>query len=252
MQQSHEEIKKDLIKHPFRNIEIIYEAGKTTLTAQDEELLAAYISLHDFELEMKNTANALLRESAPINKTIEELHEELKKVRATFDTCSALADKLSDDTYIFEETSLEKLAEARAQTENELKEYNEKILEIYEKAKALQEKITEYHKADEDSTETLYDKCNTVAMAHLKNWENNAINAAEFDDQYNKFREYRGIAESQRESLINICTEATTNYTNLNQQTSVLYNVWNEFIKRFNLLAAVSDLHNKATGFTAN
>jgi hypothetical protein len=89
-------------------------------------------------------------------------------------------------------------------------------------------------------------------MAHLKNWENNAINAVEFDDQYDQFRDYRGIVESHRESLMNICTGAITNYTNLNQQTSILYNVWNEFIKRCNLLTAVSDLHNKATGFAAN
>lgn len=99
MQQLEEGIKKDLIKHPFRNIEIIYEAGKTTLTAQDEELLAAYISLHDFELEMKNTASALFQEAPPINRAVEALHEELKGVKATFDTCGALADKLSDDSY---------------------------------------------------------------------------------------------------------------------------------------------------------
>ena len=252
MQQLQEGIKKEIIKHPFRNIEIIYEAGKTNLTAQDEELLAAYINLHDFEQEMKDTVNALVKEATPINKAIEALHEELKKVQATFDTCRELADKLSDDTYILEETSLEKLAEARQQTENELKEYNKKILEIYEKANALQEKITEYHKNSEERSAVLYDKCNTVALTQLKNWENNTINGAEFDEQYNKFREYRALAENQRESLISICTDATTNYTNLNQRTSVLYNVWNEFIKRCNLLTTVSDLHNKATGFAAN
>lgn len=252
MQQLQQAIKKDLIKHSFRNIEVIYEAGKTTLTAQDEELLASYISLHDFELEMKNTAIALLQEAKPLNKAIEALGEEIKKVQSTFDSCNALADKLSAETYVAEEASLKKLAEASEETEKELREYNEKIIEIYEKVQALQDKIAEYYKAGEERSNDLYTECSNLAMAHLKNWEENSINAVEFDDQYDKFREYREVAESHRDSLIDACTATITNYTNLNQETFILYNVWNEFIKRCNLLIVVSDLHNNATGFTAN
>jgi prefoldin subunit 5 len=252
MQPLQEGVKKDFIKHSFRNIEIVYEAGKTTLTKQDEELLAAYINLHDFELGMKNTASALLQEAKPINEAIEALHADLKKVQAAFDTCNTLADKLSADTYISEETSLKKLGDASEQTGNELKEYNKKILKIYEKVKVLQEKITEYHKDSEERSEALYDKCSALAMAHLKNWEKNSINAAEFDDQYDKFIDYRGLTESHRESLIDACTGTITNNANLNEQTSILYNVWKEFTKRCNLLIIVSELHNNAIGFTAN
>lgn len=251
MQQSQEGIKKDLIKHPFRNIEIVYEEGKTTLTMQDEALLDAYINLHDFELEMKNTVNALVKEAIPIKKAIEALDEEIKKVQASFDICNSLADKLSGDAYMSEETSLQKLAATREQTENEIMEYQKKITEVYETVKALQEKIGQYYEEDEDGND-LYDTCSDLNMAHSKNWEKNAINVVEFDDQYNKFLDYRGIAERHRESLMNICTETITNYNNLNHQTSTLFNVWNEFIKRCNLLTIVSDLHNQAIGFTAN
>jgi hypothetical protein len=61
MQSLQQEIKKDIISHPFRNIEIIYEVNKTTLTPQDEELLFRYIGLHDLELRMQNTADNLCR-----------------------------------------------------------------------------------------------------------------------------------------------------------------------------------------------
>jgi DNA repair exonuclease SbcCD ATPase subunit len=252
MQQLQENIKKDLIKHPFGNIEIIYEAGKSTMTAQDEELLAAYIRLHDFELEMKNTAGKLYRESIPINETIDNLHDELKKVQATFDVCCALADKLSEANYVLEETSLEKLAQSRKQTEKELKAYNEKILEIYETAKALQKKVNKYNKADEKKVEALYSEFATLSMDHISNWENNAINCVAFDDQFDKFREYRAAVETQRESLLSACTKAMNNYIDLNHQTTALFKVWNEFIKRCELLTKVSDLHTKATGFTEN
>ena len=252
MQQIQENIKKDLIRHPFGNIEIIYEAGKTTLTAQDQELLEGYIRLHDFELELKNTANKLHQESILMNEAIKNLHEELKKVQATFDTCCALADKLSEASYVLEETSLEKLAECRKQTEKELKNYDEKILEIYETAKALQEKVIKYNDADENTVEALYSEFTTLSMNHISNWEKNAINSVAFDEQFDKFREYRTGMENHRESLMSRCTAAMDNYTNLNLKTTALYNVWNEFIKRCTLLTKVSDLHTKATGFTEN
>ena len=149
MQPLQEGIKKEIIKHPFINIEIIYEEGKTTMTAQDEELLASFIRLHDFELEMKNTVEEMFQEAIALNKTIEVLSEELKKVQATFDICVGLADKLSDTSYIFEETSLDKLTQARGQTEKELLEYHKKIVEVYETSKVLHEKVVQYREGNE-------------------------------------------------------------------------------------------------------
>ncbi len=87
MQNLQETIKKDVIKHPIRNIEITYEPGKTAMTEQDEQLLAAYIKLHDFELKMQKTADKLFQESIPLSKTIETLREELMHVQSVFDTC---------------------------------------------------------------------------------------------------------------------------------------------------------------------
>jgi hypothetical protein len=252
MEQLQEGIKKDIIKHPFRNIEIIYEPGKTTLTPQDEELLTAYTRLHDMELQRKNFADNIFRESATLNERIETMHEELKKVQATFDACCTLADKLSAANYLPEETSLEKLDVARAQTEEELRDYNEKILAIYQAAKVLQEKIEQNNENDENIVEVLYDEVTNLAMDHVVNWESNSINSVVFDRQFNNFKEYRSEMESHREVLISSCEEVMTNYTNLNLQTTTLYNVWNEFIKRCDLLATMSDIHNKATGFTAN
>ena len=252
MQQSQEGIKKDIIKHPFRNIEVVYEANKTTLSPQDEELLASYIRLHDVELQMKNTANELYRESIPVEESIESLHKDLKKVQETFDACLALADKLSDTTYATEETSLEKLAQARDQTEELLRDYNDKILAVYAAAKVIQDKLNENNKNDEEAIDALYGEVSSLAMDHLANWENNAIDGVDFDQQFDKFREYRAAIEDQRETLISSCQEVMTKYTNLNLQTSTLYNVWNEFVKRFDLLTSMSDLRNKATGFTEN
>ena len=252
MQQLQEEIKKDIIKHPARNIEIIYEAGKTTMTAQDEELLAAYIRLHDFEFEMKQTADSLYLESVTANKRIDALREELMLVQSTFDKCCLLADKLGDDTYISDETNFEKLAEAREQTEIEIKDYSEKILEVYEMLKDFHEKLNKYNEANEEESDVVYTAYSEINAAHSVNWEINSINILTFEDEYARFDSYRTVSGDRRETLMRFCDTALNNYSNLNLQTTTLYNVWNEFIKRCKLLKALSDLHTKATGFTNN
>lgn len=252
MQPLQESIKKEVIKHPLRNIEIVYEADKTTLTAQDEALIAGYVRLHDFELEMKNSAEKLHRQSVSICETLQALSEELIKVRGTFDRCRTFADKLSEPTYLFEETSLEKLEKAQRQTESELKAYHEKLLNMYETMKVMQEKINQYNETTENEVEPLYDEFSTLVTDHSANWENNSIDIAAFDRQFDQFRAYRTAVESQRENLMSECDSAMDNYTNLNNETTALYNVWHEFIKRSDLLARMSDLHTKATGFTEN
>ncbi len=252
MQQLQEDIKKDIIRHAGRNITIIYEPGKTTMTEQDEQLLAAFIKLHDFELRMKETADKLFHEFIPVNKEIDALREELAKVQATFDNCCSLADKLSGATYVFEETSLDKLTESQMQTQEELVAYSDRIMKAYETVDKLSKEVDKYNVADEDECNALYDEYSEINLAHSQNWENNSINIVDFDNEYDTFLSYRSVQEDRRKSLMSFCDNAMNNYTNLNLETTTLYNVWKEFIKRSNLLRSVAELHTNATRFTNN
>lgn len=252
MQQSQDGVKKDIIKHPLRDIEVTYEAGKTTLTPQDEELLSAYISLHDMQWHRKSIAHELYHESVKVNKDLKSLDPELKKAKASYDTSCALADKLSAPNYELKETSLQKLAQARWETEELIRDYNKKLLAVYEYARVMQEKLNEAIENDEEKVNAMFDKVAKLAMVHITNWENNSINAVAFDKQFNDFREFSGLLESHRETLLDECDEAMTNYTNLNLESTNLFNVWKEFIKRCGLLTAMYNVHNDAVGFTNN
>ena len=252
MQQLQEEIKQDIIKHAARNIEIIYEPGKTAMTKQDEQLLAAYIQLHDFELKMQKTVDKLYHDFIPVNKIIDTLREELMKVQATFNDCCSLADKLSDTSYIFGETSLEKLTESQVLTGKEILNYNDKIIKAYETIEGLSKEVNKYNEANEDEANALYDEYSKICTAHSINWENNAINIVTFEDEYARFLNYRTVHEDRRTSLMNFCDSALNNYTNLNLQTNSLYNVWKEFIKRCNLLRTLAELHAKVLGINNN
>ena len=252
MQPSQPAIKKDIINHPFRKIEIVFEAGKTTLTTQDELLLNTYIRLHDLQLDIKNKAEELYRESVTIDQNISFLQKELERVEAVFNTCVEVADKLSAAGYSPEDASLEKMMAAREETVLQLSDYNTKIVSVYEAAQALNKKMNEEADSDEEKLEALYDELTSLAMDHMENSENNAIDAVAFDEQFDQFRGYATSKVEQREALLQSCDSVLINYTNLNNQTTTLYNVWNEFIKRCDLLIAMSDLHDGTMTFNAN
>ena len=252
MQNLQETIKKDVIKHPIRNIEITYEPGKTAMTEQDEQLLAAYIKLHDFELKMQKTADKLFQESIPLSKTIETLREELMHVQSVFDTSCELADKLSDISYSSNETSLKKLTESQKQANDAIMAYSIKIKDVYELTEHLSKQVNEYNLANEDEMNLFYDEFSDIDLAHSANWEINSINIATFDDEYQKFLSYRSEREDRRISLMDYCDKAINNYTSLNLQTTTLYNVWNEFLKRCDLLRKIADLHTNALSINEN
>ncbi len=252
MENLQETIKKDIIKHDARNIEIIYEAGKTAMTKQDEALLAAYIKLHDFEFKMQKTADKLFHESIPLNKNIDALREELMRVQSTFDACSELADKLSDISYSSKETSLEKLTESQEKTSKEILDYSDKIVKIYEITDALSKEVDKYNVANEDEMDLLYEEYSAINLDHSVNWENNSINIVTFDKEYEDFLSFRSVQEDRRVSLMDFCDKAINNYTSLNLQTTTLYNVWKEFLKRCNLLRTMADLHANALAISIN
>jgi hypothetical protein len=112
--------------------------------------------------------------------------------------------------------------------------------------------LNEETDSDEEKLEALYDELTSLAMDHIENSENNAIDPVAFDEQLNEFKGYANSIVEQRETLLQSCDSVLINYTNLNNQTTTLYNVWNEFLKRYDLLIAMSDLHNGAMEINVN
>lgn len=252
MLQVNEAIKKDIITHAARKIEVTYEPGKTVMTQQDGELLDAYTRLHDFEFEMLQTANKLYHESVPAGKKIDMLHGELSKAKIAFNECCQLADKLSAMSYDRDETNLKKLAKCQEQTGEELIAYSDSLQEVYETVKELSEKVNKYHEENEDVANALYEKFSAIRTAHSVNWQDNAINIVAFEDEYDRFYSYRTVSEERRESLMDFCNKTLNSYSTLNLQTTALYDVWKEFLKRSDLLKVVAGLHSQQTGFTNN
>lgn len=252
MTQSQEELKKELHKHECRNIEIIYKAGKNVMARQDSKLLAVFIDLHDFELKMQKTVDNLYQSSLPIDKKLNQLREQLARVNKVFDVSVKLADKLAEITYVFDETSIEKLTESQLKTNEEIQALHRSMVEVYEDIKILEAGVNAYYISNEDDSNTLYDAYREVSYSHTKNREKNSIDIVHFAQEYKNFLSYRKVYGDRRRSLMNSCDGVLENYTRLNLENVTLYNVWAEFLKRCDLLRSVAALHSQVLSINNN
>ena len=220
-----EEIKKEIINHASKKIEIVYEPGKTEMTCQDKQLLDSYIRLHDFECEMGQIVDNLFHEFVPVNKKLNELRKDFLEAKATFDKCRVLADKLSGLSYDPKETNLAKLIAGQEKTSNQLLPYSEKITEVYNNIKALTARMDEYYVRNEDEANALYDEFSALNAAHSANWEHNSINIVIFDREYDNFLSSRGVMEDRRDSLLDYCNTTINDYTALSLESNGLFEV---------------------------
>jgi hypothetical protein len=249
---STQEIKKEIHKHEYRNIQLIFEPGKTTITQEDEALPAGLIKLSDFELEMRKTVDQLYKDCIPVDKMINALRDEFAKVNATFNTCVEMADKLADTSYVVTEASIEKLTQGQIKTNEEIQRFHAGMTKVFAEVQGLEKRLEKYYLANEDESNALYDEYSEIVLNHSHHYEINSINIVDFDDEYNNFLEYRGSCEDRRKTLLDYCDEVLENYTRLNLENTTLYNVWAEFLKRCDLLRKVAVLHSGVIGGTYN
>lgn len=123
---------------------------------------------------------------------------------------------------------------------------------MYETLQKLATEITKYNEANEGDIEAIYDKFSSITTAHSANWQINTINIAAFEDEFEKFHSYRNVYEKRRETLMEFCDSTLDNYSKLNEQSTTLYNLWKEFLKRCKFLRAVADLHSQTIVISNN
>ncbi len=252
MSESQQEVKKEIIKHACRNIEIIYEPGKTIMTEEDEQLVEGLIRLHDFELKVQNFVDEMYKFSVPVNKGVEEMRKQLEDVVAVYKKCAEMADNLSGTTYLVEEASLEKLTESQLHTTELLQSHHKDMLKLYGDVKILEKKVNDFIVMDEEEMTALYDEYSDIATRQINNYEINSINIVCYDDEYERFLSYRDGLADRRKMLSDLCDAALENYTKLNLENTAIYNVWEEFTKRCNLLRTVAGLHGAIIGSNFN
>lgn len=239
-------------KHPMRCIALNYMPGETALTTEDEQLLEKYLQLHDFEYQLLKKSEELFKSFNVIDKQVKVLREGLDKIKSKLDDTIAMADKLSGNSYIPAEANMEKIKQRNAATIKELASYHQRLNELYKELKYQQEILTGCVIASEEGSEKIYKEYNSISAIHNKHYTSNTIDIVSLDDDFQNYLITQNLYEERRNSFIDSCNTVLNSYTILNLETNLLYGVWNEFLKRCELMQVVAALQSSKISSSAN
>lgn len=225
---------------------------KTRLSTEDELLVHKYLELHDFEFHLLKKTEELYINFCEIDKQVSTLLEHVKNIKEQLNKSVAMADKLSDITYIPAETNMEKIQENNASVAAELSTHHQQVHRLYTEVKYYQGILNSCIKATEEGSEKIYDEYCNVSAAHSQHYEINTIDIVSLDIDYEKFCSSRDLYEQRRDDFINECDKVLNNYNTLNLETNALYNVWAEFTKRCELIQVVATLHHSHISSSIN
>lgn len=221
--------------HPLRKFEIEYDELKPWTTL-DQNLLDAFIGLHDYEWERKENGHALMKQYAEIDKDVETARAELQKVRKLLDETRVLADVVIPALTINQVVVHEHFDKAVEQTGEAIQEYDKQMrsidLDSMEPAKNAF--------FEEQNNMTLWDQFEEVNLEHAQQWEVNSIDTAAFDDTDEKFRSFLSMLEKHNDQVMDFINRAMNNHRILMLETEMLYEIWKEFVKRIQLLEHIT------------
>ena len=79
-------------------------------------------------------------------------------------------------------------------------------------------------------------KFSAIERKHSKNYKINSINICEFDAEKERFHTYRSVHKDHSDGVSRMQDGYVLDYNTLMLQTEMEYGIWNEFVKRLDLL----------------
>ena len=216
------------IEHSFRKISFD-TSNVISFTSDDEELLAAYLKLHDAAIEQT-----------------EEVRTKLDEVKEIISAASKLTDIISSAVINQKEALLTELSTHSEKVNEKIREYHTHLEDLYAQIHTLEEMINTFEEREEDLT--LHDEFQDIQSKHYNNYENNSIDIVSFDDEENRFRDYLSFREKHHTSIISFADETINRYKLLSAETTAQYDLWAELFKRILLLQQLIEPISALTG----
>ena len=224
------------ISHPLRKISITYGYNDNPWTKEDEQLVKAFIALHESEMKQQKLADYLLKEYSEIRKKIKVARTKLEEVTILLKDNIKEADKLSEKTGLIKPKTFPAFLERIMNTNDEIQEYGPLLSDVKDALDLLQPEKELYAVTDEDTETELWDKYSDIHLKHCRNYEKNSIDIVEFDKEDDSFRTYRSVHEDNRNGKIDYSNDTIEDYNVLVIETEMQYQLWAEFNKRRLLL----------------
>ena len=82
----------------------------------------------------------------------------------------------------------------------------------------------------------MWKELSDIEMTHSRNYEINAIDVCSFDDEKERFQIFLGVHKDHSDGISRMQNDYVLDYNTLMLQTEMEYGIWNEFVKRLDLL----------------
>lgn len=225
----------NVIEHRTRNISFSIDETKPW-TKDDEQLINAYIKVHDFEQLIQDTGKVLQNETKLTNEEIEQARHNLTGVEKQVKKVSKFADifiipdpkKEDKANQIFDEAD---------KVYKTITMHQELLLKLDGDIKKFCALKSEYLDNLEDFS--LWEEYNDASHEHAKNYETNSIDIVSFGLEDEFFRGYMSVHKESNHGVFDRADKSIENYNSLICETKIQYATWEEFLKRIHLIRAI-------------
>lgn len=205
-------------------------------TDEDENLIEAYVTLVKNEVEMHEMVYNSIMELAPISKEIEATREFLMLLKDFSADAREEADNLMLSFMSPDEDDYDRnlLNEKVKRTEKASAKYHQKLTLLEPKITVVSDFVNKYNAMCEDFSH--WEKLSLMEGVHCRNYKINSIDVCEFDAEKNRFQTYRSVYKDHSNDISRMQNGYVLDYNKLMLQTEIEYGIWNEFVKRLDLI----------------
>ncbi len=175
-------------------------------------------------------------EYAPIDKEIKAAREFLMLAKDLSSEAREEADNLMDSFMSAEEDTYDRsiLTEKVSTAEKAFAEYYTKLSSLEVGINDVSAFVNKYNELSEDYA--MWEELSDIEMIHTRNYEINSIDVCSFDDETERFRSFVSVHKDHSDGISRMQNDYVLDYNILMLQTEMEYGIWNEFVKRLDLL----------------
>ena len=205
-------------------------------TDQDETLEQTYLKLVKSEVDLHAMLYKSIMEYAPIDKEVKSVREFLMLVKDLAKEARDEADNLMLTFMSAEEDDYDRdiLTEKVQNAEKAFAEYHVKLSHLEPSIHKVSAFVNKYNELSEEYS--LWEELSDIELIHSQNYATNSIDVCTFDDETERFRTYVSVHKDHSDGISRMQDGYVSDYNTLMLQTEMEYGIWNEFVKRLDLL----------------
>ena len=223
------------ITYGGHTISLNYDDAKPW-TKDDASLENAYFDLVKNKVELHEMVYQSIMQLAPISSEIGTLREFLMLIKDFSIEAREEADNLMLSFMSPHEDDYDRdiLNEKVVLTEKAFGDYHVKITELEPKITLVSNLVNKYTSMIEDSLK--WKVLSKIETKHFRKYKTNAIDTNSYSEEKERFQTFLSVTKEHSDSINRMHDGYVSDYNILMLQTEMEYGIWNEFVKRLDLL----------------